>query len=119
PFGDCFLVDPVALSEGSQALLTILYCSTDRLRRGGAPVQNLSHSASFHSCDKNAPSKSGIKQLAWPERIAIRAFWPCDLPLETSGACAHRNQLLRCRRVQRHGRIEIGLLGAHSYGNRQ
>jgi hypothetical protein len=43
--------------------LTILYCSTDRLRRGGAPVQNLSHRASFHSCDKNAPSKSGIKQL--------------------------------------------------------
>src|ERR1700745_562550 len=63
PFGDCFLVDPVALSEGSQALLTILYCATDRLRRVGAPVQNLSHSASFHSCDKNAPSKSGIKQL--------------------------------------------------------
>src|SRR5262249_28376863 len=29
---------------------------------GGAAVQNLSHSASFESCDKNAPSKSGTKQ---------------------------------------------------------
>jgi hypothetical protein len=35
---DSLLVDPVALSEGSQALLTILYCSTDCLRRGGAAV---------------------------------------------------------------------------------
>src|ERR1700756_4378845 len=64
-FGDCFLVDSVALREGSQALLTILYCSTDRLRRDGAPVQNLSHSASFHSCDKNAPSTPGIKHLTY------------------------------------------------------
>lgn len=46
-----------------KALLTILYCSTDRLRRGGAPVQNLPHSASFHSMENNAPSKSGIKHL--------------------------------------------------------
>ena len=28
PLRDSLLVDPVALSEGSQALLTILYCST-------------------------------------------------------------------------------------------
>jgi Protein of unknown function (DUF3604) len=28
----------IALGEGSQALLTILYCSTDCLRRGGAAV---------------------------------------------------------------------------------
>src|SRR5260370_41305733 len=38
PLRDSLLVDPVALSEGSQALLTILYCSTDCLRRGGAAV---------------------------------------------------------------------------------
>jgi hypothetical protein len=43
--------------------LTILYRSTNRLRRSGAAVQNLSHSASFQSRDKNAPSKPGIKQL--------------------------------------------------------
>jgi hypothetical protein len=35
---DSFLVDPVAPGECSQALLTILYCSTDCLRRGGAAV---------------------------------------------------------------------------------
>jgi len=43
--------------------LTILYCSTDRLCRRGAPVKNLAHSASLQSPDKIAPSKSGIKQL--------------------------------------------------------
>jgi hypothetical protein len=44
--------------------LTMLYRPTDRLRRRGAPVQNLAHSASFHSKEKIAPSKSGIKQVA-------------------------------------------------------
>jgi hypothetical protein len=38
PLRDSLLVDPVALGERSQALLTILYCSTDRLRRRGAAV---------------------------------------------------------------------------------
>ena len=38
PLRDSLLVDPVALGDRSQALLTILYCSTDRLRRGGAAV---------------------------------------------------------------------------------
>src|SRR5690606_27186078 len=52
PLGDGLLVDPVALRQRSQALLTILYRSTDRLCRRGAPVKNLSHSASFHPCEK-------------------------------------------------------------------
>ena len=38
PLRDSLLVDPLALGECSQALLTILYCSTDCLRRGGAAV---------------------------------------------------------------------------------
>ena len=38
PLRDGLLVDPVALGERSQALLTILYCSTDRLCRRGAAV---------------------------------------------------------------------------------
>ncbi|WP_210236015.1 MULTISPECIES: hypothetical protein, partial [unclassified Mesorhizobium] len=50
----------------SQALLTILYCSTDRLCRCGAAVKNLAHSASFHSWENNAPSNAGIKQLGRP-----------------------------------------------------
>jgi hypothetical protein len=46
-----------------QALLTMLYRSTHRRCRGGAPVKNLAHSASFHSKENNAPSKPGIKHL--------------------------------------------------------
>src|SRR5215213_11848668 len=62
PFGHRLLVDAMALGQGSQARLTILYCSTDRLCRCGAAVKNLAHSASLHSEDKNAPSTPGIKQ---------------------------------------------------------
>jgi Protein of unknown function (DUF2380) len=40
----------------------MLYRSTDRICRCGAPVKNVSHSASFQSFDKNAPLKSGTKQ---------------------------------------------------------
>jgi hypothetical protein len=43
--------------------LTMLYRSTDRLCRRGAAVENLAHSASFHSPENNAPSKAGIKHL--------------------------------------------------------
>jgi hypothetical protein len=42
----------------------MLYRSTDRLCRCGASVENLTHSASFHSGEKTAPSKPGIKHLA-------------------------------------------------------
>src|SRR5665213_226059 len=63
PLGDGLLVDAVAPGELPQALLTILYCSTECRCRGGAAVENLSHSASFHCWENNAPSKSGIKQL--------------------------------------------------------
>jgi hypothetical protein len=42
----------------------MLYRSTDRLRRCGAPVQYLSHSASFHSLEKYAPPNAGTKHLA-------------------------------------------------------
>lgn len=55
---------PITLCKRPQARLTILYCSTDRLRRGGAPMKNLAHSASFQSLEKIAPSKLGIKHLA-------------------------------------------------------
>src|ERR1700683_1061005 len=43
----------------------MLYRSTDRLCRCGAPMKNLSHSASFESLDKNAPLKSGTKHLSY------------------------------------------------------
>jgi hypothetical protein len=49
--------------------LTMLYRSTDRLCRCGAPMKNLAHSASLDSDDKNAPLNNGIKQL---ERESFR-----------------------------------------------
>ncbi len=55
--------DAIALRQGSQALLTALYCSTDRLSRCGASMKNLAHSASFHAGEKIAPSNPGIKHL--------------------------------------------------------
>ena len=62
---DRFLIrlTPVALGQRPQAFLTMLYRSTDRRRRRGAPGVNLAHSASFHSREKHAPSKPGIKHL--------------------------------------------------------
>src|SRR6516162_4808743 len=63
PLGDRLGVDPVPLGKRPQALLTMLYCSTDCLCRGGAPMKNLAHSASFESLDKIAPSKPGTKDL--------------------------------------------------------
>src|ERR1700722_16940567 len=48
----------------------MLYRSTDRLCRCGAPMQNLAHSASFESLDKDAPSKAETKHLGpRPARI--------------------------------------------------
>jgi hypothetical protein len=41
----------------------MLYRSTDRLCRCGAPMKNLAHSASFESLDKNAPANAGTKHL--------------------------------------------------------
>ncbi len=51
---------PAQLRERS---LRSLYCCSDGVRGRGAPVTNLSHSASLHSCERIAPSNRGIKQL--------------------------------------------------------
>src|SRR4051794_33347478 len=70
PLAHRLLIDAVTSGERSQALFTMLYRSTDRLSRRGAPVKNLAHSASFDSCHKNAPSKCGTKHLV-PSATAI------------------------------------------------
>src|SRR3990167_5055875 len=70
PLRDRLLVDPVAPGKAPQALLTMLYRSTDRLCRCGAAVKNLAHSASFHSREKTAPSNPGIKHLV-VERLML------------------------------------------------
>ena len=54
-------IDAVTPRRRPQALLTMLYRSTDRLCRCGAAVKILSPSASFESDDKGAPSNPGIK----------------------------------------------------------
>src|SRR5689334_10166551 len=74
--------------------------STHCRRRAGAPMQNLTHSASFHSNEKSAPSKPGTKHLR-------RANITCDCGVLTragSGhldfgrircpACGHRERLI-------------------------
>lgn len=53
----------------------MLYRSTDRLCRCGAPMQNLAHSASFDSEDKDAPSKPGIKHLADAGKPSARLIY--------------------------------------------
>jgi hypothetical protein len=83
PFGDGLRVDAMALGQGSQARLTILYCSTDCLCRCGAPMENLAHSASLHSGDKNAPSNPGIKQKHFRPNLVriqlLRSSWRTPL----------------------------------------
>ena len=69
PFRTCLRVDAVALGKRRHARLTLLDCSTDRRTRAGAAMMKLSHSASFHSGEKSAPSNHGIKRL----RYAFRA----------------------------------------------
>src|SRR5258708_25237446 len=63
PLSDSLLVDAMPPRQRPQTLLTMLYRSTDRLCRCGAPVQYLSHSASFHSLEKYAPPNAGTKHL--------------------------------------------------------
>ena len=55
----------MVLGQSPQALLTMLYRSTNRLSRRGAAVENLAHSASLHAEENNAPSKPGIKHLVY------------------------------------------------------
>jgi hypothetical protein len=52
--------------------LTMLYRSTHRRCRRGAPVKNLAHSASLQLLDKTAPSKFGIKQLGLPDASPVQ-----------------------------------------------
>ena len=63
PLGDRLRVDLVPLRQNPQALLAMLYLSTDRRCRYGGPVVNLSHSAPIQIRENNAPSMSGTKQL--------------------------------------------------------
>src|SRR5215218_2658156 len=78
PLRDGFWIDAVAPGQHPQALLTMLDRSTDRRRRAGAPMQNLAHSASFHSNEKSAPSKPGTKHLVRIQRTLF-GWRPCGI----------------------------------------
>ena len=74
--------EAVALGERPQALLTMLYRSTDCLCRCGAAVKNLTHSASFQSLENNAPSNPGLNHLtesATDLKTRATRFWPRSL----------------------------------------
>src|SRR3954447_13043528 len=86
PLRDRLRVDAKALGEGSQARLTMLYRSTDRRRRCGAPMVNLAHRASRPSCEKSAPSNPGINHPRYRCLLAV-AFEPALL----CSALAHQN----------------------------
>src|SRR6059058_2331665 len=90
PLAHRLLIDAVTSGERSQALFTMLYRSTDRLSRRGAPVKNLAHSASFDSCHKNAPSKCGTKHPRKSFGMRARRALRQTLPLSPSITAATR-----------------------------
>jgi hypothetical protein len=56
------LIPSSRLSVASEAG-DMLYCCSDGVRGRGAPMTNLSHTASFHSNERIAPSNREIKHL--------------------------------------------------------
>src|SRR4051812_1057866 len=90
PLAHRLLIDAVTSGERSQALFTMLYRSTDRLSRRGAPVKNLAHSASFDSCNKNAPSKCGTKHGS-----VHALFVKEEIDLQVSQLVQEGNQVLQ------------------------
>ena len=64
------------VSTGGEDALRSAYelgCSTHCRCRAGAPMKNLSHSASFWPSEKYAPSNSGTKQLSSDQRLLARS----------------------------------------------
>jgi hypothetical protein len=71
PLGYRFRIDPQLPAQRRERSLRSLYCCSDGVRGRGAPVTYLSHTASFHSNERIAPSNRGIKHLvsADPDNI--------------------------------------------------
>ena len=63
PLGDRLRVDPVVTSQRPYALLTMLYRSTHRLCRAGAPVKYLAHNSSRSMVTEFVPLYFGTKHL--------------------------------------------------------
>src|SRR5215211_2257417 len=73
PLGDGFWIDAVAPGQHPQARLTMLDRATHCRRRAGASMENLAHSASFHSNEKSAPSKPGTIQFKPGATVSTRS----------------------------------------------
>lgn len=79
PLGHRLRIDAMALTQCPQALLIILYRSTDRLCRCGTPMQNLAYSASFHSGENIATLKLRIKHLRHTHSTSVNwTFHPVN-----------------------------------------
>ena len=69
------------------------YCCSDSLRGRGAAMANLSHRVSFHSKERIAPSKRGIKQLGsykFPDSVRDDHAVLERLAVNLSSFCAKR-----------------------------
>ncbi len=74
------LIPSSRLSVASEAC-DMLYCCSDGVRGRGAPVTYLSHTASFHSNERIAPSNRGIKHLEFDSRQNGRSVTGYDFLL--------------------------------------
>ena len=90
PLGDRLLVDAIAFGQAPQALLTMLYRSTDCRRRCGAAVEKLAHSALFHSSEQNAPSNPGTKHLIINQYECSRASCAKNIGIRHYGSRVRR-----------------------------
>lgn len=63
PLRDRLGIAPKSSAQLRDRSLRSLYLCPDGARGRGAPVTNLSHNASFRSCERITPSNRGIKHL--------------------------------------------------------
>ena len=81
-----------------KALLTVLYCSTDRLFCRGAAMENLPHSASFQSAEKIAPPN-----LLGSENVRF-SFRLCGMAsVAYVSRITHSDETSDTREIVRHG----------------
>ena len=94
-------VDAQSLALLHERSLRSLYCCSDGVRSRGASVTNLSHNASFHSCERITPSNRGIKRLGSKVSNHSYAGWHWAVKGAQLGAG------LRQRHVTRNDRCNV------------
>lgn len=114
PLRHPLLIDAIASGQRPQALLTMLYRSTDRLCRRGAQMKILAHSASFHSLQKCTikirdqtprPMRGVLGHGPAACDCELNAKAATDQAIETSQALIKRhllprNETNRCDKIQ-------------------